>query len=61
MKKLICEIDCENDFKKEDHIASCLTYVLENFDEIEPTIREFWLNKEMKKLKKEKKKYEIER
>ena len=61
MKKLICDIDCDGDYKKEDQIASCLTYVLENYDEIEPTIREFWLNKEMKKLKKEKQEYEHER
>lgn len=61
MKKLIFNIDCENNFKREEHIANCLTYVLENFNEIEPIIREFWLNKEMKKLKKEKQKYEIER
>lgn len=61
MKKLIFEIDCEDNWKKEDEIASCLKYVLENYDEIETTIREFWLNKEMKQLKKEKEKYEHER
>lgn len=61
MKKLIFEIDCEDNWKKEYEIASCLKYVLENYDEIETTIREFWLNKEMKQLKKEKEKYEHER
>lgn len=61
MKKLIFNIDCEDNFKREDHIANCLTYVLEHFDEVEPLIREHWLNSEMKKLKKERKDYEHER
>ena len=60
MKKIVFNIDCENNWKKEQHIVDCLTYVLENFDKVEPTIREFWLKDEMKKLERLKRKKENE-
>lgn len=62
MKQIRFEIDCDGDFKREQHIVNCLTYVLENFDEIEPTIRKQWLDKEMRKLEIERsRKNEFER
>lgn len=57
MRRIVYNIDCD-DWKREQQIQDCLDYVLENFDEIEPTIREFWLNKELKELQKAKKKSE---
>lgn len=62
MKEIRFEIDCEGNFKREEHIINCLRYVLENFDDIEPTIRKHWLDKEMRKLEIERsKKHEFER
>ena len=60
MQRVTFEID-GSDWKEEQHKIDCLDYVLANFNEIEPTIREFWLNKEMRELKKIKKDADYER
>ena len=60
MQRVTFEID-GSDWKEEQRKIDCLDYVLANFDEIEPTIREFWLNKEMKELQKIKKDADYER
>ena len=44
----------EVDYKEEIRYKSCLNYVIKNFREVEPIIREHWIKKEMKKLEKEK-------
>ena len=44
----------EVDYKEEIRYKSCLNYVIKNFNELEPIIREYWIKKEMKKLEKEK-------
>lgn len=54
-KRLIDKISKSGDgnWKKEIHIRNCLCWVADNFDEIEPIIREYYLKKEMKKLEEE--------
>jgi hypothetical protein len=44
----------EVDHKEEIRYKSCLNYVIKNFNELEPIIREYWIKKEMKKLEKDK-------
>lgn len=41
------------DWKRENFIKNCLGYVIDNFDEIEPLIKRHWIEKEKKKLEKE--------
>ena len=36
-------------WKRELWINNCLNWVVENFDDIEPTIKKMWLDKEFKK------------
>ena len=38
------------DWKRERHIKNCLSYIVNNFDELEPIIKKHWLEKEKKKL-----------
>ena len=55
MEKIIIEYPEDfEDWKEEKHVKNCLNYVVANFKEIEPILREHWLRKEMKKLDKEK-------
>ena len=55
MEKIIIEYpDDFEDWKEEKHVKNCLNYVAQNFKEIEPVIRQFWINKEKKKLEKDK-------
>lgn len=54
MNKFTIDISYEGDWKEELRIKNCLTYVAENFNELEPIIKEFYIKKEMKKLEKEK-------
>ena len=44
----------EMDYKDDLRLKSCLNYVIRNFTEVEPILREHWLRKEMKKLEKDK-------
>lgn len=54
MEKIIIEYPKDfEDWKEEKHVKNCLNYVAQNFKEIEPVIRQFWINKEKKKLEKE--------
>ena len=41
------------DWKRKDFIKNCLNWVVENFDEVEPTIKRLWVDKEKAKLDKE--------
>ena len=41
------------DFKRENFIKNCLGYVIDNFNEIEPIIKKYWLDKERAKIDKE--------
>ena len=53
--KMKLELDLpEVDYKEEIRYKSCLNYVIKNFNELEPIIREHWIKKEMKKLEKDK-------
>ena len=55
MEKIIIEYPEDfEDWKEEKHVKNCLNYVAQNFKEIEPAIRQFWINKEKKKLEEEK-------
>lgn len=40
----------KGDWKREDFIKNCLRWTAENFDEIEPTIKMFWMMKETGRL-----------
>ena len=54
MEKIIIEYPEDfEDWKEEKHVKNCLNYVAQNFKEIEPVIRQFWINKEKKKLENE--------
>ena len=54
MEKIIVEYPNDfEDWKEEKHVKNCLNYVAQNFKEIEPIIRQFWINKEKKKLEEE--------
>ena len=54
MEKIIVEYPEDfEDWKEEKHVKNCLNYVAQNFKEIEPIIRQFWINKEKKKLEEE--------
>ena len=54
MEKIVIEYPKDfEDWKEEKHVKNCLNYVAANFKEIEPVIRQFWINKEKKKLKEE--------
>ena len=54
MEKIIVEYPNDfEDWKEEKHVKNCLNYVAQNFKEIEPIIRQFWINKEKKKLEKD--------
>ena len=54
MEKIIVEYPEDfTDWKEEKHVKNCLNYVAANFKEIEPVIRQFWINKEKKKLEEE--------
>lgn len=54
-KRLIDKISKAGDgnWKKEIHIRSCLCWVVDNFDEVEPILKSLYLEKEMKKQKEE--------
>ena len=54
MPKLELEVPELEDFKENIRLKSCLNYVIRNFTEVEPILREHWLRKEMKKLEKDK-------
>ena len=54
MPKLELEVPELEDFKEDIRLKSCLNYVIRNFTEVEPILREHWLRKEMKKLEKDK-------
>ena len=53
MPKLELEVPKLEDFKEDLRLKSCLNYVIKNFREVEPIIREHWIKKEMKKLDKD--------
>ena len=54
MEKIIIEYPEDfEDWKEEKHVKNCLNYIAANFKEIEPIIRQFWINKEKKKLEKD--------
>ena len=53
MSKLELEVP-EMNYKDDLRLKSCLNYVIRNFTEVEPILREHWLRKEMKKLEKDK-------
>lgn len=44
----------EVDYKEEIRLKSCLNYVIKNFREVEPILREHWIKKELKRIEKEK-------
>lgn len=54
MPKLELEVPELGDYKEDIRLKSCLNYVIKNFNELEPIIREYWVKSEMKKLEKEK-------
>lgn len=54
MPKLELEVPELEDFKEDIRLKSCLNYVIKNFREVEPILREHWVKSEMKKLEKEK-------
>ena len=54
MEKLLIDVPQGfSDFKEMEHMKNCLNYVAANFYDVEPIIREYYLKKEMKKLKEE--------
>ena len=54
MEKIIIEYPKDfEDWKEEKHVKNCLNYVAQNFKEIEPVIRNFWIEKEKKKIMEE--------
>lgn len=54
MEKIIIEYSKDfEDWKEEKHVKNCLNYVAQNFKEIEPVIRNFWIEKEKKKIMEE--------
>ena len=54
MSKLELEVPELEDFKEDIRLKSCLNYVIKNFREVEPILREHWVKSEMKKLEKDK-------
>lgn len=59
MQKLELEVPELEDFKEDIRLKSCLNYVIKNFREVEPILREHWIKKELKRIEKEKeRKYE---
>lgn len=61
MPKLELEVPELEDFKEDIRLKSCLNYVIKNFREVEPILREHWIKKEMKQLKETKKAEDKER
>ena len=55
MEKLLIDVPQGfTDFKEMEHMKNCLNYVAANFYEVEPIIREYYLKRELKNLKKDK-------
>ena len=51
MEKIIIEYPEDfEDWKDERRIKATFNYLAQNFKEVEPVIRQLWINKEKKKL-----------
>lgn len=55
MPKLELEVP-EMEYKEDIRLKSCLNYVIKNFREVEPILREHWIKKELKRIEKGKEK-----